>query len=198
MLLNLHSSTNSNCFNVWGKYFKWNFKGYLWNSTQNILPILWKKQFLLIIENLKSSQIYELTCILEMSPRPYITLQVHVVHSITYGPMLLDFIVLRWICYVVMPRWFVMSQWLDILWKWIEILWSWWYPTQCWGLGFSGVDSPCGLICYNAQMDHNVSMYLIFLFKMNWNPLLFIPLTMKLVGIYSANPIEWDMDSTLI
>ena len=29
-------------FNVWARYFVWNFKWYLWNSTQNILPILWK------------------------------------------------------------------------------------------------------------------------------------------------------------
>ena len=26
-------------FNVWVRSFVWNFKGYLWNSTQNILPI---------------------------------------------------------------------------------------------------------------------------------------------------------------
>ena len=26
-------------FNVWLRYFVWNFKGYLWNSTQNILPM---------------------------------------------------------------------------------------------------------------------------------------------------------------
>ena len=26
-------------FNVWVRYFVWNFKGSLWNSTQNILPI---------------------------------------------------------------------------------------------------------------------------------------------------------------
>ena len=30
------------CFNVWVRYFEWNFKGTLWNSTQNILPIHWK------------------------------------------------------------------------------------------------------------------------------------------------------------
>ena len=29
-------------FNVWVRYFVWNFKGYLWNSIQNILPIHWK------------------------------------------------------------------------------------------------------------------------------------------------------------
>ena len=29
-------------FNVWVSYFVWNFKGTLWNSPQNILPIHWK------------------------------------------------------------------------------------------------------------------------------------------------------------
>ena len=29
-------------FNVWVWYLVWNFKGYLWNSTQDILPIHWK------------------------------------------------------------------------------------------------------------------------------------------------------------
>ena len=29
----------STSFNVWVRYFEWNFKGTLWNSTQNILPI---------------------------------------------------------------------------------------------------------------------------------------------------------------
>ena len=29
-------------FNVWVRYFVWNFKDPLWNSTQNILPIYWK------------------------------------------------------------------------------------------------------------------------------------------------------------
>ena len=32
-------------FNVWVRYFVWNLKGYLWNSTQNILPIHWKIWF---------------------------------------------------------------------------------------------------------------------------------------------------------
>ena len=29
------------CFNTWARYFVCNFKGYLWNSTQNVLPIHW-------------------------------------------------------------------------------------------------------------------------------------------------------------
>ena len=32
----------------------WNFKGYLWNSTQNILPIHWKMQFLFNIQFLRA------------------------------------------------------------------------------------------------------------------------------------------------
>ena len=30
------------CIIVCVRYFVWNFKGYLWNSTQDILPIPWK------------------------------------------------------------------------------------------------------------------------------------------------------------
>ena len=41
-LKNLHFYTS---FNVWIRYFVWNFKGHLWNSTQNILPIPWKIRF---------------------------------------------------------------------------------------------------------------------------------------------------------
>ena len=32
----------------------WNFKGYLWNSTENILPLRWKMQFLCNIEILRA------------------------------------------------------------------------------------------------------------------------------------------------
>ena len=41
-------------FNVWARYFVWNFKGYLWNSTQNILPIHWKIQFVHNVEILRA------------------------------------------------------------------------------------------------------------------------------------------------
>ena len=41
-------------FNIWVRYFVWNFKGYLWNSTQNILPILWKMWILFTGENLRA------------------------------------------------------------------------------------------------------------------------------------------------
>ena len=35
----------------------WNFKGNLWNSTQNIFPIQWKISFLYKIENLRAPRI---------------------------------------------------------------------------------------------------------------------------------------------
>ena len=41
---------NSTSFNVWVRYFVWNFKVTLWNSTQNITPIYWKIWFLYNIE----------------------------------------------------------------------------------------------------------------------------------------------------
>ena len=53
----------STSFNVWVRYFVWNFKGTLWNSTQNILPIHWKIWFLYNMEILralrfKSSEVF--------------------------------------------------------------------------------------------------------------------------------------------
>ena len=39
---------------MWIRYFVWNFKGTLWNSTQNILPIHWKMRFLYNIEILRA------------------------------------------------------------------------------------------------------------------------------------------------
>ena len=44
-------------FNVWVRYFVRNFKGYLWNSTQNILPIHWKMWILFTCENLRALRI---------------------------------------------------------------------------------------------------------------------------------------------
>ena len=54
-LLNLRAHKFSyvnkiNIFQCMGKIFVWNFKGTLWNSTQNILPIHWKIWFLCKIE----------------------------------------------------------------------------------------------------------------------------------------------------
>ena len=44
----------STSFNVWVRYFVWDFKGTLWNSTQNILPIHWKIWFLCNFEILRA------------------------------------------------------------------------------------------------------------------------------------------------
>ena len=44
----------STSFNVWTRYFVWNFNGFLWNSTQNILCIHWKIQFQYNIEILRA------------------------------------------------------------------------------------------------------------------------------------------------
>ena len=52
--LKFSSVTESTSFNVWVKYFVWNFKGTLWNSTQNIIPIHWKIWFLYNIEILRA------------------------------------------------------------------------------------------------------------------------------------------------
>ena len=41
-------------FSEWIRYFVWNFKGYLWNSTQNILPTHWKYDFFCTVKNSKS------------------------------------------------------------------------------------------------------------------------------------------------
>ena len=41
-------------FNVWARYFVWNFKWYLWNSTQNVLAIHWKIPFLNNVEFLRA------------------------------------------------------------------------------------------------------------------------------------------------
>ena len=71
-LLNLRALKISICikvisFNVWVRYFVWNFKGYLWNSTQNIWPIHWKMWILFSGENLralrfKSSYVFSFSC----------------------------------------------------------------------------------------------------------------------------------------
>ena len=47
-------SIKSTSFNVRVRYFVWNFKGTVWNSTQNILPIHWKIWFLYNTEILKA------------------------------------------------------------------------------------------------------------------------------------------------
>ena len=45
-LLNFHLwRIKSTSFNAWVRYFQWNFKGTLWNSSQNILTIHWEIWF---------------------------------------------------------------------------------------------------------------------------------------------------------
>ena len=41
-------------FNAWVRYFVWNFKGSLWNSTQNIFSTHWKMCILSINEMLRA------------------------------------------------------------------------------------------------------------------------------------------------
>ena len=41
-------------FNVWVRYFVLDFKGTLWNSTQNIFPIHWKMRSLLKREDIRA------------------------------------------------------------------------------------------------------------------------------------------------
>ena len=53
-------------FNVWVRYFVWNFKGTLWNSTQNILPIHWEMYSLLRREDLRAPRF--------TSPQSFLTL----------------------------------------------------------------------------------------------------------------------------
>ena len=53
-LLKFQHCIKSVSFNVWVRYFVWNFKGTLWNSTQNILPIHWKMYILYANENLRA------------------------------------------------------------------------------------------------------------------------------------------------
>ena len=46
----------------------WNFKGYLWNSTQNILPIHWKLWILFTGENLRALRFKSLQVFLKRPP----------------------------------------------------------------------------------------------------------------------------------
>ena len=57
-------------FNVWVRYFVWNFKGTLWNSTQNILPIRWKIWFLCNIEILRALRFRSSYAFLKRPPGP--------------------------------------------------------------------------------------------------------------------------------
>ena len=58
----------STSFNVWVRYFVWNFKGTLWNSPQNILPIHWKIWFLYNIEILRALRFKSSSVFLKRPP----------------------------------------------------------------------------------------------------------------------------------
>ena len=55
--LNIKQRPWGRFFNVWVRYFVWNFKGNLWNSTQNIFPMHWKISFSYKIEILRALRI---------------------------------------------------------------------------------------------------------------------------------------------
>ena len=49
-------------FSVWMRYFVWNFKDSLWNSTQNILPIYWKMCILFLYPGAHNEDVGEVYC----------------------------------------------------------------------------------------------------------------------------------------
>ena len=55
---------------MWVRYFVWNFKGTLWNSTQNILFIHWKIWFLYNIEILRALRFKSSYSFLKCPPDP--------------------------------------------------------------------------------------------------------------------------------
>ena len=58
-------------FQCVGKIFVWNFKGTLWNSTQNILPIHWKMWLLYKIKILGALRFKSSYAFLKRPPNPY-------------------------------------------------------------------------------------------------------------------------------
>ena len=62
-------------FNVWARYFVWNFKGTLWHSTKNISPIHWKSRSWLRSENLRAHRFTSFIKVFEMPPNHLIHYQ---------------------------------------------------------------------------------------------------------------------------
>ena len=62
-------------FNVWVRYFAWNFKGTLWNSTQNILLIHWKIWFSYNIEILRALRFKSSYAFLKRPPWGHINIK---------------------------------------------------------------------------------------------------------------------------
>ena len=98
-LLNLRalkfSPVNEIQCNVWVRYFVWNFKGTLWNSTQNILPVHWKIWFLYNIEILRALRFKSSYAFLKCPPQ----LMVIRMYDIT------------WCLIEVWTKWLSVSRW---------------------------------------------------------------------------------------
>ena len=52
-----------------GKYFVWNFEGFLCNSTEDILPVHWKRQLLYNIDILPAFRFKSRSAFIKMPPR---------------------------------------------------------------------------------------------------------------------------------
>ena len=61
-------TTHFSIYGVWVSYFVCNFKEYLWNSTQNILPIQWKIQILYNVENWRALRFTSSNVLLKRMP----------------------------------------------------------------------------------------------------------------------------------
>ena len=62
----------------------WNFKGYLWNSTQNISPIHWKMWILFTCENLRALRFKSSYMFLKTPPGPIPTQRVSYMEWVPY------------------------------------------------------------------------------------------------------------------
>ena len=60
-------------FNVWVRYFVWNLKGTLWNSTQNILSVHWKMCISFTDENLRALRFKRSYAFLKRPPGPNVS-----------------------------------------------------------------------------------------------------------------------------
>ena len=79
-------------FNEWVRYFVWNFKGALWNSTQNISAIQWKMCILLSGENLRALRFKSVEAILKQM-RTMKPIQTNLVYMGVY------------VCVMVLTKW---------------------------------------------------------------------------------------------
>ena len=69
-------------FSVWVRYLVWNFKGALWNSTQNILPIHWKIWFFYSRAIFKTLRFKSSYTFLKWPPGPSYTWGWHLIQSL--------------------------------------------------------------------------------------------------------------------